>query len=73
MMRKLFTLVGVLALIALFTAPQGLAEASVPEITLRGRLQKTVEPGGWLIVMDGQKYLILNAQRFQKESWFKEA
>lgn len=71
-MRKLFTMCGALVLVALFTTQQGLAGASVTEITLRGRLQKTVEPGGWLIVVDGQKYLLLNAQRFQKESWFKE-
>ena len=73
MMRKLFTIFGALALVTLFATQQGLAEAGATEITLRGRLQKTVEPGGWLIVMDGQKYLLLNAQRFQKESWFKEA
>jgi len=73
MMRKLFTIFGALVLVALVTTQQGLAEASATEITLRGRLQKTVEPGGWLIVADGQKYLLLNAQRFQKESWFKEA
>ena len=73
MMRRLFTIFTALVLVALFTTQQGLAEASATEITLRGRLQKTVEPGGWLIVVDGQKYLLLNAQRFQKESWFKEA
>ncbi|HZE68684.1 MAG TPA: SIMPL domain-containing protein [Pyrinomonadaceae bacterium] len=43
------------------------------EITVRGRLQKTVEAGGWLIVDGEHKYLILNAQRFQNEKWFKEA
>jgi uncharacterized protein len=73
MMRRLFTIFGMLVLVALITTSQGLAESSSTEITLRGRLQKTVEPGGWLIVADGQKYLLLNAQRFQKESWFKEA
>jgi uncharacterized protein len=72
MMRKLFTILGALALVALFMTQHGLAETNITEITLRGRLQKTVEPGGWLIVVDGQKYLLLNAQRFQKESWFKE-
>ena len=73
MVRKLFTLFVALVLVALFTTQQGLATTSAPEITLHGRLQKTLEPGGWLIVADGQKYLLLNAQRFQKESWFKEA
>ena len=72
-MRKLFTIFGALLLVTLFTTQQGLADAGATEITLRGRLQKTVEPGGWLIVADGQKYLLLNAQRFQKESWFREA
>ncbi len=73
MMSKLFTIFGALVLVTLFTTGQGLAEGAATQNTVRGRLQKTVEPGGWLIVVDGQKYLLLNAQRFQKESWFKEA
>lgn len=73
MMRKLFTIIGAVALVTLFAAQHGLAESGATQITVRGRLQKTVEAGGWLIVADGQKYLLLNAQRFQKESWFKEA
>jgi uncharacterized protein YggE len=72
-MRKLFAIFGAIVLVTQFTTPQGLAEASADQITIRGRLQKTVEPGGWLVVADGQKYLLLNAQRFQKENWFKEA
>ena len=43
------------------------------EITVRGRLQKTVESGGWLINEGQNKYLILNARNFEKESWFKES
>ena len=43
------------------------------EITVRGRLQKTVEAGGWLIVSGNEKYLLLNAAKYQKESWFKES
>jgi len=43
------------------------------EITVRGRLQKTVEPGGWVIAAGKSKYLILNARNFQKETWFKES
>ncbi len=43
------------------------------EITVRGMLQRTVEHGGWVIVSDNQKYLILNAQSFQNESWFAPA
>ena len=49
------------------------AQAFAKEITIRGRLQRTVEAGGWLIVADKQKYLILNARRFQSEKWFKES
>ena len=73
MMRRLFTIFAALVLVGLFMTPPGLAEAGASEITLRGRLQKTVEPGGWLIVADGKKYLILNPQGFQKESWFKQS
>jgi uncharacterized protein YggE len=54
--------------IALATA--GAIQAS--EITVTGKLQKTVEPGGWLIVGKG-KYLLINANKFQRESWFKES
>jgi uncharacterized protein YggE len=43
------------------------------EITVRGKLQKTVEAGGWLIVDGDKKYLILNPKNFEKNSWFKES
>jgi uncharacterized protein YggE len=42
------------------------------EITVEGRLTRTVEAGGWLISAEAGKYLILNARRFQGEAWFKE-
>ncbi len=42
------------------------------EITVRGKLQQTVEPGGWVINTGNEKYLILNKQKFQNEDWFKE-
>jgi len=42
------------------------------EITIRGKLQKTVEAGGWLIVSGDQKYLILNSRKFANEKWFVE-
>jgi hypothetical protein len=42
------------------------------EITIRGKLQKTVEAGGWLIVTGDQKYLILNSRKFANEKWFVE-
>jgi uncharacterized protein len=65
--RKLITIFGAVALAALL-AGQTIAK----EITVRGRLQRTVEPGGWVIVSGNQKYLILNPQRFQSEKWFAE-
>jgi uncharacterized protein YggE len=68
MKRKLVTLVSAAALLALLAGP-----IFAKEITVRGRLQRTVEPGGWVIVSGNQKYLILNAQRFQNEKWFAEA
>lgn len=43
------------------------------EITVRGKLQKTAEAGGWLIAASDAKYLILNAKNFQSNSWFKES
>jgi uncharacterized protein YggE len=49
------------------------ASVLAKEITVRGHLQKTVEAGGWVIVTRSQKYLILNASRFQNEKWFKES
>ena len=64
----------VLALLSFFSV-QGIAMDTANEInqmTLRGRLQKTVEAGGWLVVDGGQKYLIINPQTFRNESWFKE-
>ena len=78
MSRKFFSILGglalvTLALVTLFTTQQVVASEPAKEITVRGRLQKTVEGGGWLIVADRQKYLVLNAQRFQNENWFKEA
>ena len=65
MSRRLITLFGTLALLALFTT-----QASAKEITIQGRLQRTVEAGGWVISSGNQKYLVLNAQRFQNEKWF---
>ena len=60
-----------LGVLALITALAG--QAFAKEITVRGRLQRTVEAGGWVIVAGNQKYLLLNAQRYQNEKWFAEA
>ncbi|MGH9959930.1 MAG: SIMPL domain-containing protein, partial [Pyrinomonadaceae bacterium] len=72
MLRKLIAILGVLALLTLSAPQNTLANESEKEITVRGWLQRTVEPGGWLVVAERQKYLILNAQQFQKEDWFNE-
>ncbi len=45
--------------------------AAAAEVTVRGRLGRTVEAGGWLILAK-QKYLLLNADRWGNESWFRE-
>ena len=67
-MKRTLLITGVVALV--------LASATIlhaKEITVRGKLQKTVEEGGWLIVSSDAKYLILNAKNFQSNSWFKES
>jgi uncharacterized protein YggE len=67
MKKKLITILGAVGLVALLTT-----QVFAKEITVHGRLQRTVEAGGWLIADGNQKYLILNAQRFQAERWFAE-
>jgi hypothetical protein len=66
--RFLNSMVALVLIVAL--AAQVLAASK--EITVRGRLQPTVEAGGWVIVSGEQKYLLLNANRFKNESWFRE-
>src|SRR2546421_4939107 len=68
MRRKPVIIVGAAVLLVLLAG-----QVFAKEITVRGRLQRTVEAGGWVIVSGNQKYLILNAQRFQNEKWFAEA
>jgi len=68
MKTKVITIFGSLALVLLLTA-----QVFAKELTVRGHLQRTVEAGGWVINAGNQKYLILNAQRFQNEKWFAEA
>ncbi len=67
MRRQALILTSVLALVALLGTP-----AFAVEINVRGRLARTVEAGGWLILTGAEKYLLLNAERFQKETWFRE-
>lgn len=66
-MRKLISILGTVTLVALIAT-----QVFANEQAVRGRLQRTVEAGGWLIAAGNQKYLILNAQRFQNEKWFVE-
>ena len=68
MKRKFITISSAIALVVLLTTA-----SFARELTVRGRLQRTVESGGWVITSGNQKYLILNAQRFQTEKWFVEA
>ncbi|HKP46622.1 MAG TPA: SIMPL domain-containing protein [Pyrinomonadaceae bacterium] len=68
MKRQLITFIGLIVMIAALSTA-----ALAKEITVRGRLQKTVEAGGWLIASGNQKYLLLNAQRFRNEGWFVES
>ena len=67
-MKRLTLMTGLLAVV--------LGAATIlhaKEITVRGKLQKTVEAGGWLIVGGDKKYLILNARNYEKNAWFKES
>jgi uncharacterized protein len=66
-MKRLLLMTGLMAVV--------LSAATIlhaKEITVRGKLQKTVEAGGWLVVERNDKYLILNSKDFTKHSWFKE-
>src|SRR5919202_5279088 len=76
MMRKsLFAArLAALALALAFAARGAAAQVKEggKEITIEGRLARTVEAGGWLIVADYGKYRILNSRQFQSEPWFRE-
>src|SRR5215217_3186799 len=67
-MKRLLVMTSVMAVV--------LATATIlhaKQITVRGKLQKTVEAGGWLIAAGERRYLLLNARSFQNNEWFKEA
>ena len=70
MLRRLSMMMSLCALVALFAI-----QASAKEITIRGRLARTIEAGGWLIIEETDetttKYLLLNPQRFKNKSWFR--
>jgi uncharacterized protein YggE len=67
-MRRLLTKAAGVVLLSLMSVVQTAAQ----EITVRGQLARTVEAGGWLINSARQKYLLLNAERWRGESWFRE-
>lgn len=66
MKRNLTILLSALMLVFIF-AGQSFAEQK----SLKGKLSRTVEAGGWLIVEGSEKYLLLNANKFSNQSWFK--
>src|SRR6184192_3137643 len=66
MRRKLYRWATLCALIFLCGA-----QARAQGLTIRGRLAHTVEAGGWLLVTQQEKYLLLNADRWRGESWFR--
>jgi uncharacterized protein len=68
MIKRSLSIFSALALVFVLTG-----SALAKEITVRGRLQKTVEAGGWVLVAGKEKYLILNARQFQNEKWFRES
>src|SRR5688572_20707201 len=62
-----------LAALALAFAAGGPAAAQVSsELTVMGRLKPTAEAGGWLVVADYGTYLLLNANQFRREPWFRD-
>ncbi|MFL6385792.1 MAG: SIMPL domain-containing protein [Nitrososphaeraceae archaeon] len=67
-MKRTLLITGVVALVLTATTV-----LHAKEITVRGKLQKTVEAGGWLISASDAKYLMLNAKNFQSNAWFKES
>src|ERR1044072_6183082 len=67
-MKRTLLITGVVALVLTATTI-----LHAKEITVRGKLQKTAEAGGWLISATDAKYLILNAKNYQSNAWFKES
>lgn len=61
-----------LALALAFAAQAAQAAQTSKNLTIVGRLTPTVEAGGWLVVADYGSYLLLNANQFRREPWFRE-
>lgn len=66
MKRNLTLLLSALSLVFIFAIP-----SFAQQKTITGKLSRTVEPGGWLIVERGEKYLLLNAHKFSNQGWFR--
>lgn len=71
MRRRIWLLAASVAMLSFMFVGQATATAA-QEITVRGQIARTVEPGGWLINSTQQKYLLLNADRWRNETWFRE-
>ncbi len=78
MTRKILFTLSIFVLCALVgnnflgTTVKANSAESAKDITVRGRLKRTVEAGGWVVVTEKEKYLILNSQKFANEKWFTE-
>ncbi|HEX8474191.1 MAG TPA: SIMPL domain-containing protein [Pyrinomonadaceae bacterium] len=76
MKKQIRVLVSVVVLTLLLSS--GVVEAArrqattARELTVRGRLAQTTDERDWLIAGASRTYLILNPQKFQNETWFRE-
>jgi uncharacterized protein YggE len=71
--RSLLTVrLAAVALALVFAAQAARAAQDSKDLTVVGRLTPTVEAGGWLVVAEYGKYLVLNANQFRREPWFRE-
>ncbi|HJR08335.1 MAG TPA: SIMPL domain-containing protein [Pyrinomonadaceae bacterium] len=68
-MKRLLKTAACVVLLSLMFVVQATA---AQEINVRGQLGRTVEAGGWLINTARQKYLLMNADRWRSEAWFRE-
>jgi uncharacterized protein YggE len=47
------------------------SHSAAQQQSVGGRLAPTIEAGGWLFVGESHKYMLINAEKFIGESWFK--
>ena len=74
-MNKTFLIAAILSLILTVSNVFGshtstIAGPETKKITISGKLNRTVEKGGWLIVSGKKKFLIVNAGKYLSKSWF---